>query len=88
MQRLPMPGDRRAFGLALTEKGQASLAAISAAVQAHDARMAQMLSPEERTQLRQLLIRMSEGPPGAPPAPGHAAVATEGPAATSAAAGR
>lgn len=62
MQRLPMPGDRRAFGLALTEKGHASLAAISAAVQAHDERMAQMLSPEERTQLRRLLTRMSEGP--------------------------
>ena len=65
MQRLPMPGDRRAFGLGLTEKGHASLAAISAAVQAHDERMAQMLSADERAQLRSLLTRLSEGPAGA-----------------------
>lgn len=59
IQRLPMPGDRRAFGLALTAKGEAELVAIGAAVQAHDARMSQMLTPEERTVLRGLLARMS-----------------------------
>ncbi|MCH8181196.1 MAG: MarR family transcriptional regulator [Proteobacteria bacterium] len=62
IQRLPVPEDRRAFSLMLTDKGHTDLAAISAAVQAHDERMAQMLSPEERTQLRQLLTRLSEGP--------------------------
>jgi len=60
IQRLPMPGDRRAFGLALTAKGEADLVAISAAVQAHDDRMAQALTPEERTVLRSLLSRLSE----------------------------
>jgi len=60
IQRLPMPGDRRAFGLALTAKGEADLVAISAAVQAHDDRMAQALTPEERTVLRGLLTRLSE----------------------------
>lgn len=60
IQRLPMPGDRRAFGLALTAKGEADLVAISAAVQAHDDRMAQALTPEERSVLRGLLTRLSE----------------------------
>ncbi|WP_290906147.1 MarR family winged helix-turn-helix transcriptional regulator [Aquabacterium sp.] len=63
IQRLPMPGDRRAFGLALTAKGEADLIAISAAVQAHDARMAQALTPEEHTVLRGLLARLSEAQP-------------------------
>lgn len=63
IQRLPMPGDRRAFGLALTTKGEADLAAISAAVQAHDDRMAQALTPEDRTVLRGLLTRLSEVQP-------------------------
>ena len=60
IQRLPMPVDRRAFGLALTAKGEADLVAISAAVQAHDDRMAQALTPEEHTVLRGLLTRLSE----------------------------
>ncbi len=60
IQRLPMPGDRRAFGLALTAKGEADLVAISAAVQAHDDRMAQALSPDERSVLRGLLSRLCE----------------------------
>ena len=63
IQRLPMPGDRRAFGLALTAKGEADLVAISAAVQAHDDRMAQALTPEERNVLRGLLARLSEAQP-------------------------
>jgi len=63
IQRLPMPGDRRAFGLALTAKGEADLVAISEAVQAHDDRMAQALTPEERNVLRGLLARLSEAQP-------------------------
>ena len=62
VQRLPVPEDRRAFSLTLTPKGRTDLVAISAAVRAHDERMARMLTPDEKTALRALLTRMSETP--------------------------
>jgi DNA-binding MarR family transcriptional regulator len=60
MQRHPVPEDRRAFSLALTKKGQADLAAITAAVQLHDERMAQSLAPDEQSQLREWLMLIGE----------------------------
>ncbi len=62
MVRLPVPGDLRAFALALTEKGQRDLVEITKAVQASDQRAAKMLSPEEQAQLREMLLRISDAP--------------------------
>ncbi len=59
MERQPAPEDRRAFSLALTPKGLQDLVDITAAVQAHDARMAQALSASEQGQLREWLLRLS-----------------------------
>ena len=53
--REPSPGDRRAYGLVLTPKGTADLQAITEAVCAHDRRMADPLSPDERRDLMRLL---------------------------------
>lgn len=61
MQRQPVPEDRRAFGLALTPKGQADLVKITQAVQAHDQRMARMFSAEEQASLHRQLIQLASG---------------------------
>lgn len=61
MQRQAVPGDRRAFSLSLTKKGQAALVDITQAVQAHDVRMARMFSPEEQARLRQQLTQLAGG---------------------------
>lgn len=61
MKRLPVPEDRRAFSLALTEKGQIDLLAITQAVQAHDERMARMFSPDEQAELRRQLTQLAAG---------------------------
>lgn len=58
MERQPAPEDRRAFSLSLTPRGLRDLADITAAVQAHDARMAQALSASEQGQLREWLLRL------------------------------
>ncbi len=51
VERHPSPGDRRAYSLAMTPRGTSDLADITAAVRAHDARMAQHLSTDEAQQL-------------------------------------
>jgi DNA-binding MarR family transcriptional regulator len=61
MKRLPVPEDRRAFSLALTEKGQHDLLAITQAVQAHDERMARMFSTDEQATLRRQLTQLAGG---------------------------
>jgi DNA-binding MarR family transcriptional regulator len=52
--------DKRAFRLRVTPKGSKALAAITPAVQQHDARIVSMLSGAERRQLLALLGRMIE----------------------------
>jgi DNA-binding MarR family transcriptional regulator len=61
MKRLPVPEDRRAFSLSLTEKGQRDLLAITQAVQAHDERMARMFTVDEQARLRQQLTQLAGG---------------------------
>lgn len=65
VNRDPMPEDRRAFSLVLTDKGRQDLAPITAAVQAHDQRITQALSAPERQELQRLLHKLS-GVPAAP----------------------
>jgi len=65
IERQPAPDDRRAFSLALTAKGLTDLSEITAAVQAHDARMARGLSAEEQALLRRLLTQVSDTPASA-----------------------
>lgn len=61
VERQPAPGDRRAYGLALTPKGASDLKAITAAVCEHDRRMVAALSAEDALQLARLL-RQVAGP--------------------------
>ncbi len=63
MQRHPVPEDRRAFNLALTEKGRTDLVNIIQAVQEHDQRMSRMFSTEEQARLRRQLIQLAGGTP-------------------------
>lgn len=58
VERLPSPTDRRAFGLALTDAGRKTLKDATAAVCAHDARIAAGLSGEEQTLLKGLLEKL------------------------------
>lgn len=62
MQRLPVPGDARAFALALTDKGQEDLKAITAAVQAQDQKASAALTPQEQALMREMLLRLSDAP--------------------------
>lgn len=62
MQRLPAPEDRRAFSLALTDKGQVDLAAITAAVRQQDDQATRTLTQDEQTELHRLLRKISEAP--------------------------
>ncbi len=57
--RQPCPTDRRALGLALTDKGRAELDAIVAAVLKHDHEVVSGLNPQEQTQLINLLVKVS-----------------------------
>lgn len=59
VSRDPMPEDRRAFSLQLTERGRADLDVITATVQAHDERVTASLAPEERATLHGLLHKLS-----------------------------
>jgi DNA-binding MarR family transcriptional regulator len=61
VDRQPVPGDRRAYGLALTEKGARDLQAITEAVCTHDRRMAARLDASEARELMRLL-RQVAGP--------------------------
>ena len=65
VERRPSPTDKRALGLFMTDKGQADLVGISAAVQAHDQRATACLSADEVTQLNQLLARVMTSAPKA-----------------------
>lgn len=58
VRRLPSPTDRRAFGLVLTETGRKTLKDATAAVCAHDARIAAGLSDAEQTVLKRLLDKL------------------------------
>ncbi|SDP32120.1 DNA-binding transcriptional regulator, MarR family [Ralstonia sp. 25mfcol4.1] len=58
VKRLPSPTDRRAFGLVLTEAGRNTLKEATAAVCAHDARIAAGLSDAEQTVLKGLLEKL------------------------------
>lgn len=58
MQRLPAPEDRRAFSLALTDKGKADLIKITEVVEAQDAQVTQPLSDTEQAELHRLLFKL------------------------------
>lgn len=58
MQRLPAPEDRRAFSLALTDKGKADLVKITEVVEAQDAQVTQPLSASEQAELHRLLFKL------------------------------
>lgn len=67
VSRDPMPEDRRAFSLQLTDRGRADLETITATVQAHDERVTASLDPQERATLHGLLHKLSgitDGPGG------------------------
>lgn len=69
VSRDPMPEDRRAFSLQLTERGRTDLERITAAVQAQDARATATLDAHERATLHTLLYKLSGAElPAAPPA--------------------
>lgn len=61
--RVVTPGDRRAFALSITEAGASVLTECLARISAHEARMLDRLSEDERTTLLSLLARIGE--PGA-----------------------
>jgi DNA-binding MarR family transcriptional regulator len=54
--------DRRSHALKLTEAGTQALTELKSVVAAHEARMTQGLSPEEKTQLLSLLARIHVTP--------------------------
>lgn len=58
MQRLPSAEDRRAFSLALTDKGKADLIKITQAVQKQDEEVVQGLNSEEQVELHRLLLKL------------------------------
>lgn len=57
--RKPSTADRRAHRLTLTPKGKALLEAAVPEVRAHEARIAEALTPEERATLLALLEKLS-----------------------------
>lgn len=59
VERLPVPDDRRAYGLALTALGRKDLRKIEQAVVAQDQRAAQRLTAGEREQLLKLLDKLA-----------------------------
>ncbi|MHA6895265.1 MarR family winged helix-turn-helix transcriptional regulator [Ralstonia pseudosolanacearum] len=61
VERLPSPVDRRAFRLALTDKGATTLRDITEVVVAHDARVTAHLSADERRTLLELLNKLAVG---------------------------
>lgn len=65
VERQPSLVDRRAFRLALTDKGASTLQDITEAVVAHDARITAHLSVDERQTLLELLNKLAAGAAGA-----------------------
>ncbi|WP_290871433.1 MarR family transcriptional regulator [Aquabacterium sp.] len=59
VRREPMPEDKRAFSLVMTDKGRTDLGNITAAVQAHDARITASLNARERDTFWRLLRKMT-----------------------------
>lgn len=59
VERLEVPGDRRAYGLALTALGRKDLRRIEQAVLEQDQRAAHRLTAEERQQLLRLLDKLA-----------------------------
>jgi DNA-binding MarR family transcriptional regulator len=60
MERQPAPEDRRAFSLALTEKGKQDLVQISQIVTEQDKQVIEPLSGDEKQELHRLLIKLCE----------------------------
>ncbi len=67
--RRPAPHDRRAYSLVLTPAGRRTLAAATAAVCEHDARVAAALTPQQQDTLRDLLGRLAQPAPATKPDP-------------------
>lgn len=59
--RVPSPVDRRTYAIMLTEQGRATLVKLKSLVKQHDDRVTACLSPQERTQLSDLLLRLYQG---------------------------
>ena len=55
VRRCDSPTDRRAFALELTSEGKEVLDTVTALIQAHDAKISQSLSADERALLRSFL---------------------------------
>jgi DNA-binding MarR family transcriptional regulator len=60
MARMPVPEDRRAFSLVLTDKGEADLQAITQAVVKQDQEATRMLASADQATLREMLLRISD----------------------------
>jgi len=60
VERKPDPGDRRSNCLWLTPHGESLLAELKQLVVVHEQRICAPLSPEERTQLQSLLLKVRE----------------------------
>lgn len=58
VSRQPAPRDRRSYALELTAEGRRLLGDLVPLVHAHEARVAERLSPDERRQLLDLLRRI------------------------------
>lgn len=56
--RVPSPVDRRTYAIMLSDKGQTTLTRLKQLVMEHDNRITSCLSPDERTQLNSLLLRL------------------------------
>jgi DNA-binding MarR family transcriptional regulator len=56
--RVPSPTDRRTYAIMLTEAGHKTLTRLKELVAEHDQRVTSALSPEERVQLNDLLLRL------------------------------
>lgn len=61
ISRRAASGDRRSYGIHLTDEGELFLAELQRKVLAHDNRLTRMLSGEELEQLRGLLNRIQRG---------------------------
>lgn len=62
IDRVEVPGDRRAYGLALTRKGQKDLAKITQAVLDQEARATARLNAARRKQLLEMLDLLAQPP--------------------------
>ncbi len=60
VERRSVPGDRRVYGIYLTDKGRDTWAALRDKVRQSDAALAKNLTPEEVAQLRALLAKIHQ----------------------------